>query len=184
MPEKPSPTSFVVPMPPSESVARPVGVTLLALLHFLWVLAFFLLAGTLWRNLDDLEIPLFAILSVIAIGVAIVGGIIALAIAVGLWLGRKWGWWLAGSLAALAIYSQLFSFAEYFLESKLSLQLGLLTLLWLALDALVIWYLMRPNVLNYFGLWDLSKGKALVILAGGGVVLALVYKAALWLASL
>lgn len=186
-----------VPPRSGRSAARPIGITLLVILHVLVVCGLIVVLPMLWRELEGVErAPLFAAILVIQlslhflIGVAILLGIINLVCGIGLWFRTRWGWWLEGSLSASNIYLYAFDIVTFLFPNNpwdadgAPSNDNLLTRLpTIAFCALIIGYLMRGNVLAYFRLTGLGKAKALGLMAIGGVVLLLVTTVAFMLAA-
>jgi len=69
--------------------------------------------------------------------VFVVIGLINLVIAYGLWKGASWAWWIYLILLALGIVSSL-----------LSLPQGIIGLI---INGIIIYYITRPHVKEYFG---------------------------------
>lgn len=128
-------------------VARPFGVTLLAVLHVLQGVLLFLAGIALVALGELLRLGLFGLPHFLRgllafVGVAIiVVALLYLGLAYGLWFGKGWAWTLSLILAGLGIIGSLLSLVRG----------GFGSFVILILDALIIYYLMRPNVKNYFG---------------------------------
>jgi hypothetical protein len=74
-------------------------------------------------------------------GVLFVIGILDLGLAYGLWTGKGWAWIISLILAILGIIGSLFSLARG----------GFGAVVILILDAIILYYLTRPNVKAFFG---------------------------------
>lgn len=199
MNERSSPVSEVDFLPPAQNIprrsqsgrthrpTRPVGVSLLAVLHIVGGvgLAVVLLIGLAYlgntsqsRNRDGLlqvlnsngispALLLFGILFLLGI---------ALASGIGLMLGSRWGWrvaifyytysisrnlnalvFFAGATEALQNSSRgpAYYFAKHFAR--------------VAISILVLCYLMKPKVCDYFGVNESQKGRMIGILIGTGI---------------
>jgi hypothetical protein len=129
------------------TIPRPLGITLLAILHVLQAVILFLggvaliaLSALLRRDL--LGVPRFLHGAVSLIGVVVVVvGLLYLGLAWGLWTGKGWAWVLSLILAVLGI-----------IVSVISLVRGAFgPLIVLILDAIIVFYLFRPNVRTFFG---------------------------------
>ena len=130
------------------TITRPFGVTILAVLHVLQAIFLFLvglavmtLGFLLSRMIFRFPLLLRGLLPVIG-GVLIVVALLDLVLAYGLWSGRGWAWILSLVLAALGI---LFSLISLVFRGGVG---GAVTLI---IDAIIIYYLTRPNVKAFFG---------------------------------
>lgn len=126
---------------------RPLGVTLLAVLHILQAVVFFLggivlvvLGAFIGRGLFGLPRFLNGVVSLIGVVVVVIG-LVSLVLAWGLWTGKGWAWILSLVVAALGLIISLISLARG--------RVGAIVVL--ALDAIIIYYLFRPNVRAFFG---------------------------------
>ncbi|MCM2373534.1 hypothetical protein [Aporhodopirellula aestuarii] len=160
---------------PQQPAERPVGVTLLAALNFiggvlLFGVQFLLIAnlGAMEESLRTVGIPPILMI----VGVMFLA-LLAIASGVGMWLGTKWGWWLAsfyyvysvfrnGSalLTVISMADQLEDTARgpgYYI-AKHSVRI--------VIHALLFLYFFKGNVLAFFGLANLNKGQAVGILIG------------------
>jgi len=128
------------------AASRPFGITLLAILHVLQAIIYFLggialiALGALMRR--GLHMPRFlhGVVSVIGVVIIIVA-FLYLVLAWGLWTGRGWAWTVSLVLAILGIIIAILSL----------LRGGVFTLLVLVLDAIIVYYLYTPNVRSFFG---------------------------------
>jgi hypothetical protein len=127
--------------------ARPLGITLLAVLHILQAIVFFLggialivLGAFIGRGLFGLPRFLNGVVSLIGV-VVIVIGLLSLGLAWGLWTGKGWAWILSLVVAALGLIVSLISLARGRLGATVVL----------VLDAMIVYYLFRPNVRAFFG---------------------------------
>jgi hypothetical protein len=165
------------PEPPGE---RPIGVSILAVLHLIGgalVFAFEIFAfanrGTLVNGLEEIGIPpivLFVALTFVAV--------LILASGVGMWLGTKWGWWLASFYYAHTVLRNAFAVltalatSESIEGTKRTLEYYLIRYgMRLVVSALLLAYLFKGNVLSFFGLRRISKLKALGVLFGLGIAI-------------
>jgi len=83
---------------------------------------------------------LHGLLSVIGVVIVIVG-LLYLGLAWGLWTGKGWAWIVSLILAVLGIIFSIVSLVAG----------GVIALLVLVLDAVIVYYLYRPNVRSFFG---------------------------------
>ena len=127
-----------------EEKQRPTGVTVLSILWFVGaVLLVFggllLIAGgsaigAFYGNqIAAQELALFAAAGV----VVIIFGLAAALEGWGLWTGRSWAWWVQVVLSALGVLSILSFTADSILDA--------------AISVLVLWYLFKPHVKEFFG---------------------------------
>lgn len=128
-------------------VMRPIGITLLAVLHVLQAVFLFfggvaLLALGAFARRRFFGMPHFlhGVVSLIGVVVVVVG-VLYLGLAWGLWSGRGWAWTISLILAVLGIIVSVVFLARG----------GLGTLVVLILDAVIVYYLFTPNVRAFFG---------------------------------
>lgn len=130
-----------------SSVSRPFGVTLLAILHLLQAVLFFLggialiaIGAIVARSMFGIHRFLGGATSLIGV-VLVVLGLLYLGLALGLWMGKGWAWTLSLIIAALGV-----------IISLLSLLRGrVVTFLVLILDIVILYYLLTPRVRTFFG---------------------------------
>ncbi len=125
-----------------------MGITILAVLHVLQAIVFFvgslllILVAEVVRRGPFAFVPLNlfrGILSVVGVVLMFVS-ILYLGLAYGLWTGKGWAWWISLILAGLGI-----------IGSLLSLVRGrIVSILILVLDVIIVYYLFRPNVKAFF----------------------------------
>jgi len=133
---------------PLQRPNRPFGVTLLAVLHILQMILYFIIGvaliavGALLPRFL-LRLPRFVggIVGLIG-GVLVIIALLYLLLAYGLWTGRAWAWTISLVIAGLAI---VFSLIALVVRGGVG---GLITLV---LNGVVVYYLMRPNVKAFFG---------------------------------
>lgn len=100
----------------------------------------------------------------------------ALSSSVGLWLGARWGWWIA---AFYYVWAVLGVMADFLLTMSVLSQMDAETivvalagkLIQLVIHALILAYLFKRNVLAYFRLQSLRVDRALIPLVIIAVVL-------------
>ena len=129
------------------SVSRPFGITLLAILHILQAVIYFVgglalvaLGAFIRRGFFGTHRFLHGLVSVIGVVLVIVG-LLYLGLAWGLWTGKGWAWTASLILAVLGIIFSIISLIWG----------GVIALLVLVLDAVIVYYLYRPNVRTFFG---------------------------------
>jgi len=126
--------------------ARPLGITLLAVLHILKAIFLFLggialIALGAFVRRGFFGIPRFLNGAVILVGGVILAvGLLYLGLAWGLWTGKGWAW-------AVSLLVTLFGL----IVSLVSLAIGGLgAIVVLILDSAIVYYLFRPNVRAFF----------------------------------
>ena len=156
---------------------RPVGVTIFAILHLIGgvLLVGVLLFGLpmLFANLDRVTQVLDKIgvpLIVFVAGLLLLAGI-TLASGIGLWLGTRWGWWCTTFfyVYSIARNANAFLTVSFFADA---LEGGSRSPEYyyakfggrVILHFLFFLYFFKANVLEYFGMQDLRKGRAVGIL--------------------
>jgi len=158
-----------------RDIPRPTGVSILAVLHIIGGIVLIGVQFLMFANRDAMEESLRTIgvssISVV-IGVMFLS-VLAIASGVGMWLGTRWGWWLAtfyyvhsifGNAMALVTVASLADQLDdathgpkyYFMKHGGRIIVHFLLLL----------YFFRPNVLEFFALGHLSKPKAIGIQVG------------------
>jgi lysylphosphatidylglycerol synthetase-like protein (DUF2156 family) len=127
--------------------ARPLGITLLTVLHvlqaiflFLGGIALIVLGAAIRRSLFGLPRLLSGAVSLIGVVVVVIG-LLYLGLAWGLWTGKGWAWILSLVLAALGLIVSLISLVRG--------HFGPIVVL--ILDAIILYYLCRPKVRAFFG---------------------------------
>ncbi len=92
--------------PYDPTIPRPVGVSILAVLHFIGGILLFGVQFLMFANLNAMEESLRTIGIPPALLIVAVMFLAALAIAsgVGMWIGTKWGWWLAAFYYVYSIF--------------------------------------------------------------------------------
>ena len=134
--------------------SRPLLITILAILYFLCGILL-LLSGIVLAlgviNLEDFTEEFKSLLSAGGI-VLIIMGIIYLIVAGGFWNGWKIMWYLGVIFTFISLILAIVSMAgsAYLLLADFSIVLGLV--LPVAINALLLYYLFRPNVKEFFGI--------------------------------
>lgn len=179
MTDNPYEAPVIVPIE-TESVprrrpqARPVGVSVLAVLYGLGGIFLCLAQLNLMTNAEALEsalrgrgIPLL----LLVVGVVFLV-LLSFSAAIGLWWGKSWGWWLAAfynvygvfrngsNLLAVLIASSGIGLSSRNAEIILAKQ-GLR----IVIEVLVLAYFFQRHVLRYFGLESIGKFKAIALLS-------------------
>ncbi len=118
---------------PPGRAERPLGVAILAILAALAGILM-LLASLAIASLGLLAGPAAIIPAGLGSGVLLVLALLYLLVAYGLWNGQTWAWWLSIILAAIDLVGAL-------------LALNIVTLV---IAAVILWYLTRGHVKEYF----------------------------------
>ena len=158
---------------------RPIGVSILSVLHFISALGFFGVAvfALLWLRdpkivekmaASGFPVPLF-------IAAMVVSAILAFATTVGMWSGAPWGWylgsfWYAYSIvvnvsALFSINGVIHSFRQdhpRFVAPGIGFYYARFTI-GLVLGVLLYLYFFKDNVRDYFGLLESKKWIAVAI---------------------
>jgi len=129
------------------TISRPLGITLLAVLHILQAvllllggIALMALGAFVARGVFGMPRFMHGVVSVIGV-VLLILALLYLGLAWGLWTGKGWAWTLSLILAVLGIIISLLGLLRG--------RLGILIVL--ILDAVIVYYLFRPNVRTFFG---------------------------------
>jgi hypothetical protein len=171
---------------------RPLGISILAVLHIVGGIILGVMQLVLLGKLNEIEAPLRSIgippvLLVIGVGFL---ALLGTAAGVGMWTGKKWGWWLGAFYYVYSITrnaTALVTVAElaneiasdgrgpgyYYVKHTGRIAVSLLILL----------YFFKENVLHFFGLEDISKSKAISLMIGICVAISGLATAYAWLAS-
>ncbi len=148
---------------------RPAGIWVLSGLHLL--VGLLLVASTVflaWRMVTEGQIrsflPFWLVLSLCGCVSAL-----SLASGIGLWLGKRWGWWLTafyyvwGALGAVA--QLLFVLWRVEFDPELIVLMLPGNLVRFAVHALIVLYLFKGTVRSFFRLKSLRMATALTLLA-------------------
>lgn len=122
---------------------RPLGVTILAIIGIISGILTIIFAGMLVAlfsvipiELEDVG-PLFSLILTFGSTFLVIIGLVTLVISYGLWKGASWAWWIYVILLALGIVSSLLSLPE--------------GIIGIVINGIIIYYMTRPHVKNYFG---------------------------------
>lgn len=122
--------------PPGKT--RPLGVTILAILNALGGIMT-LIGGVAAIGVTSTGI--FASLGIIVGGFTIIIGLFQLIVAWGLWTGKKWAWLLALIFGILGVIFGILGLIGG----------GMTGIVSLLINAIIVYYLMRPEVKAFFG---------------------------------
>jgi len=171
--------SSITPRPTREprrgTATRPVGVSILAVLHLIGGVLLFGAQFLLFANLQAMDESLRSIgipPALLVIGVMFLA-ILTIASGVGMWMGTRWGWWLAAFYYVYSIFRNGFALLtivamadqleggtrgpEYYMIKHGGR---------VVVHLLLFLYFFKGNVLEFFGIEMLSKLKAISILVG------------------
>lgn len=162
---------------------RPIGVTILAVLHLIGAVVLGVGIAILSSRQEEIAEALRQIgipLWMLAAGVALLA-VLAAASGIGMLIGAKWGWWFAAIWYAYAITRAasalvlVFQVAGHIDDGTRSAGYYYAKFAGrIVVSGLLLVYLLRDRVLEYFRLSSLSKAQALLTLLG--------ICAAIWLA--
>lgn len=154
---------------------RPIGVTLLALLHIVGGLigGLMVLLAFLTRNISDFSASILGIpmwLAVIPLIVAMTLGFIA---GFGLWSGRAWGWWMAVIYYTYSIMRNAGTvlLALMLTQGQESATIDVHRFVYkhggrVLIDTLIMLYLFRRSILDFFDLYALPRIKTVAKVSG------------------
>ncbi|MEQ8788655.1 MAG: hypothetical protein RIC55_20260 [Pirellulaceae bacterium] len=157
------------------TVNRPIGVTILAVLHLLGGALLFVSQFLLLANLDTLDesFQAIGISPVLVLGGLMLLACLATASGVGMWIGAKWGWWLASFYYVYSVFRNASAMMTIVAMTNSLAAIGLGPEEYLLKHAgrmlihfLLLLYFFKSNVLYYFGLEQFNKAKAIGILVG------------------
>ena len=161
--------------------ARPVGISILAVLHVIGGIGLFGVQFLMFANLQTMEETLRTIgipPILLIVGVMFLA-ILAIASGVGMWLGKAWGWWLGSFYYVYSIFRNVsallmvFAMADQFDGGSRGPEFYVFKHSFrIVIHFLLFLYFFKSNVLGFFGLSSLNKGQAIGILVG--VCIALV----------
>lgn len=154
---------------------RPLGVSILAVLHLLGGALLFVVQFLLFANLGAVEQALDSIGMpplLLVVGVIFLS-LLTLASGVGMWMGRRWGWWLAAFYYVYSVFRNataivtIMMVADQFAGARRGVDYYLIKHGGrIIVHALLFLYFFKGNVLEFFDLESLNKPKAIGILVG------------------
>jgi hypothetical protein len=149
--------------------SRPMGVSILAVLHLIGGVILFGVQFLLFANLDAMQEPLRTIGVPPALLIAAVMFLAVLTIAsgVGMWKGARWGWWLAAFYYMYSIFRNasalltLYALSDQLEAGTRSPDYYLLKhSVRIVIHFLLFLYFFKANVLAFFQLQGLNRAKA------------------------
>lgn len=175
-----SPAALAATTEGDAPIIRPLGITLLSVLFFLGGLSFAGLMVFLVSSPDRLQSSRpFPPTSLIVVVGSIVASV-AFASSFGMWRGRNWAWWLVAWYYFSMLSSDLCQLRigvplklrslDYEEVQLLAMRQGVGAII----NALLLGYLFKSNVLRFFGLAEMPKLRAIGILFGVTLVFMVV----------
>jgi hypothetical protein len=147
---------------------RPVGIWILSGLHLLAGLLFLAALGLFVSQRRSLEIADGVMASLFWFVAVMCGFLAAVALSsgVGMWLGARWGWWIASFYYVWAVLGVVADFlltmSQISQFDPLNIAIGLAgKLVQLVIHALILAYLFKRNVRAFFRLQTLRVDRAL-----------------------
>jgi hypothetical protein len=177
------------PPQPPRKLPRPLGVSILAMLHVIGGVLLFGVQLYLVSLLADFDPPRgIRITPPLIIARIVFFCSILIASGIGMWRGAAWGWWLAGFYHFDGVYlnvitlAMVMRFTEALGDSMAAFETaGYLGRL--AVHFLILHYFFRRSVLAYFALDRLNKYMAIGIFFGACVAFSVLAVAAGYLAA-
>lgn len=158
---------------------RPIGISILCILNFLGgvgglvgILVMQVFFGNLLEQLSDLlgvSSTFITIYLVFLMSLSIIS-------AIGMWIRKRWGWWLAASYYPYAVVRTgyhifiVLGMSEQLVNSSRGVNYYLtMDIIKIIIGSIVFLYFFKNTVRKYFKLTNISKRKAILILVGIGV---------------
>ncbi len=151
---------------------RPLAITILAVLNFIGGVGIILVQLLYSEQFNSTanEFGFSAGLLQVAIGFL---GVIGVASAIGMWTGKRWGWWLGAFYYCYAVFRYgnaifaVFSLSDLLENSSRDLTYYISkNAFQLLLNALIVLYFFSKRALAWFKYDVLSKAKAILLLLG------------------
>ncbi len=154
---------------------KPLGITLLTILHVIGSIAIVPVFLMLFSKKGEMAVGLeglpFTTTDIFA-GLLLVA-VLTVGSALGMYLGRQWGWWLASYYYVHSAVQKTFAFVTTFQmanqlgASEAEIQtLAVKTFPRVIVKLLILFYLFRPQVWEYFEIAKIRKWVALGLLVG------------------
>ena len=173
--------------PRSHIAVRPIGVWILAILFVLggvMIAAVSFLALSPAANVERVYRAFHLTPEIIFAG-AFLAGVVVFATGVGMFVGWRWGWWLATLYFVWTAFRSSAFVINLMLSPDLTDVIGESTTrgmqyylvkygMRVPVNFLLTVYMFRENVLGFFGLSQLAKLKAVVILAGVSLAMVVI----------
>jgi hypothetical protein len=171
---------------------RPIGISILTFLHFtggLGMVVFGAAVPVMVSRKPEIADAVAAAgysIPMLLIAMLIIGGL-AIGSAIGMWRGARWGWYLGSFYYAYSIVRNISAIANVYLlfenlpvEEVVAMQRGPEYHYWkfsgrLFICALLFLYFFKENVLEFFGLTNVSRLKVVLIEFGICVVIAIAF---------
>lgn len=156
---------------------RPIGITILSVLSLIGGIGMVGVLMIYGKNLMGVT-SIFNISALMIIGSVLFLGLWAIGSGVGMLLGKKWGWWMAGVYYVYAILRYLnvlvtvFSLADDLEATTSSIEYNFVKFsARIAGQIFVLSYLFKDHVREYFDVEQVSKLKAILYLIGIGIAI-------------
>lgn len=155
---------------------RPIGVWILSGLHLLAGLLFVFAVVMFLQQREMIDQRLMTGLFGYLVVIAGVMAVVALSSGVGLWLGTRWGWWIASFYYVWAVLGfvaefMVMAFRFNLMDAETLVVAVLSKVIQLVIHALLLAYLLKPNVRAFCRLQSLRVDRALIPLVIIAVVL-------------
>lgn len=150
---------------------RPIGITILSILHFtggVGTIIFYFFFNNLLNQVSD-ELGFSSIVMIASI---VFLGLLSIITAIGMWLGKRWGWWLAAFyyIYAMIRYGNhiitVLTAPDWMLVNVKVSYLVTKDIIRIIIHGLIFIYFFKNNVKDFFRLTNLSKKKVILILVG------------------
>lgn len=154
---------------------RPIGITILSILVLVGGIGIILTQIKFYANLNELSTELG--ISLIAFFVSVLFLIVlSIGSGIGMWLGKKWGWWLGAFYYVHAILRYVYALItaiimnEQLKDTSRSAEYYLITYMGrIVIHALILRYYFKDNVMEYFNISSYSKVKSALIVIVVGI---------------
>lgn len=154
---------------------RPTGITILSILALTGGIGMILTQIIFHSNLYDLSTDL-GISSIVLFLSVLSLGLLSISSGIGMWLGKKWGWWLGtfyyvyavlryvNSIITITNTSDHLEYSAHGIENYI-----IKHMVRIVIHTLIFLYFFKDNVMEYFNLLHYSKIKSALIVIGLGV---------------
>jgi hypothetical protein len=163
------------------SYDRPIGITLLAIWIAIAAVIVLVAQVALFSRLDDVS-SIIGVSSYFFQAAVTFLGVLSLATSIGMFLGKKWGWWLAlfyfayeitrnmNAIISIPLLVEQYGDVSSQKVTSYYLKNGVRS----AFDSFLIFYLCRESVTSYFRTTETKKWKALLIVFGICIAIILI----------
>jgi hypothetical protein len=175
--------------------ARPLGISILSVLHFLGGVVLLILAAAfpiLTANKPEIAEGMAAVgipLPLLIAGIVFLA-VLAIGSGIGMWIGAKWGWYLGSFYYMYSVVRNILAFLNVYLlvDQMPAAEVAAMTRGpeyhyfkfggRVVIHALIFLYFFKGNVVEHFGLKDTSGWKVLLI--EFGICVGIVAAISLW----